>query len=64
MKCPWLIESFTTTHTEYAGKYSKITEKQSFGECYKRDCPFYYTVKDSDCAESVEHCTRVTHHYK
>lgn len=55
MKCPYqtIIIHKPESTRNYVKYYAEdITE---FGECYKSECPFYYTSWEH---ETVEHCRR------
>ena len=47
MKCPWLIVTVTDTNNRNSYNDSRRSEKQTFGECHKEECPFYSKINKS-----------------
>lgn len=41
MICPWLIDTVVETNNRNSYNDSRRSEKQVFGKCMEKECPFY-----------------------
>ena len=58
MKCPY--QTITKHIPEHEIVFEKVYAQDitEFGECWKNDCPFYYTTEYNPARIIYEHCRR------
>lgn len=58
MICPWLIDTVVETNNRNSYNDSRRSEKQQFGKCMKKECPFYKHINDKDVCIRAEQTTQ------
>ena len=58
MKCPYQTITRHIPECEIGTAKIYAQDITEFGECWKNDCPFYYTTEYNPSRKIYEHCRR------
>jgi len=59
MKCPYQTITKHIPEYEIGSAIIYAQDRTEFGECWEKECPFYYTTEYKPANEIYEHCRRV-----